>query len=112
MWIRPTSPLPPPPYIRQAASTLTPSTAPNHDNINTIANNIGGMAMTCHYCDANCGPQKHPHYAVPMVKLIYLPNKLYQNLYTSCSRGILQNLDVFKLAFKVTIQLSHSHHLV
>ena len=26
----------------------------------------------------NCGPQKHPHYAVPMVKLIYPPYKLYQ----------------------------------
>ena len=35
--IRSTSPLPPPPYIRQAASTLTPPTAPNHDNINIVA---------------------------------------------------------------------------
>ena len=60
----------------------------------------------------NCGPQKHPYYAVPMVKLIYPPYKLYQNLYTSCSWGILQNLDVFEIIFKVTIQLSHSHHLV
>ena len=42
---RSTSPLPPPPYIRQTASTLSPPTAPNHDN-------IGAMAKTCHYCDA------------------------------------------------------------
>ena len=35
--IRSTSPLPPPPYIRRAASTLTPSIAPNHDNINIVA---------------------------------------------------------------------------
>ena len=50
--IRSTSPLPPPPYIRQAASTLTPSTALNHDNINIVAHNIGEMTKTCHYCDA------------------------------------------------------------
>ena len=50
--IRSTSPLPPPPYIRQAASTLTPPTAPNHDNINIVTHNIGGMTKTCHYCDA------------------------------------------------------------
>ena len=50
--IRSTSPLPPPPYIRQAASTLTPSTSPNNDNINIVARNIGGMTKTCHYCDA------------------------------------------------------------
>ena len=52
MQIRSTSPLPPPPYIRQATSTLTPSTAPYHDNINIVAHNIGGITKTCHYCDA------------------------------------------------------------
>ena len=54
--IRSTSPLPPPPYIRQAAPTLTPPTAPNHDNINIVAHNIGGMTKTCHYCDAKLWP--------------------------------------------------------
>ena len=39
--IRSTSPLPPPPYIRQAASTLTPPTALNHDNINIVAHFLG-----------------------------------------------------------------------
>ena len=52
IWIRSTSPLPPPPYIRQTASTFTPSTASNHDNINIVAHNIGGMTKTCYYCDA------------------------------------------------------------
>ena len=42
--IRSTSPLPPP----QAASTLTPPTDPNHDNINIVAHNIGGMTKTYH----------------------------------------------------------------
>ena len=54
--IRSTSPLPPPPYIRQATSTLTPPTAPNHDNISIVANNIGGMTKTCHHCDAKLWP--------------------------------------------------------
>ena len=54
--IRSTSPLPPPPYIRQATSTLTPPTAANHDNINIVANNIGGMTKTCHYCDTKLWP--------------------------------------------------------
>ena len=53
----------------------------------------------------NCGPQKHPHYADPMVKLIYPPYKLYQILYSSCLWRILQNLDVFEITFEVTIQL-------
>ena len=52
IWIRSTSTLPPPPYMRQAASTLTPPTAPNRDNINIVTHNIGGMTKTCHYCDA------------------------------------------------------------
>ena len=42
--------------MRQAASTLTPPTAPNHDNINIVAHNIGGMTKTCHYCDAKLWP--------------------------------------------------------
>ena len=50
--IRSTSPLPPPPYIRQAASALTPPTAPNYDNINIVAHNIGEIIKTCHYCEA------------------------------------------------------------
>ena len=54
--IRSTSPLLPPPYIRQATSTLTPPTDPNHDNINIVAHNIGGMTKTCHYCDAKLWP--------------------------------------------------------
>ena len=39
--IRSTSPLPPPPYIIQAASTLTPPTAPNHDNANILPTILG-----------------------------------------------------------------------
>ena len=35
----------------------------------------------------NCDQQKHPHYAVPMFKLIYPPYILYQNLYTNCLWG-------------------------
>ena len=54
--IRSTSPLPPPPYIRQGAFTLTPPTARNHDNINIVAHNIGGMTKTCHYCYAKLWP--------------------------------------------------------
>ena len=51
-----TLPLPPTPYIRQAASTLTPPTAPNHDNSNIVTHNIGGMTKTCHYYDAKLWP--------------------------------------------------------
>ena len=54
--IRSTSPLPPPPYIRQAASILSTPNAPNHDNINTVARSIGGMTKICHYCDAKLWP--------------------------------------------------------
>ena len=54
--IRSTSPLPLPPYIRQAASTLTPPTAPNHENINIVAHNIEGITKTCRYCDATFWP--------------------------------------------------------
>ena len=28
----------------------------NHDNINIVAHNIGGMTKTCHYCDAKLKP--------------------------------------------------------
>ena len=58
--IKSTSPLPLPPYIRQAASTLTPPTAPNHDNINIVAHNIGGITKTCHYCDVTFWPIETP----------------------------------------------------
>ena len=55
----------------------------------------------------NCGPQKHLHYAAPMVKLMCPLYKLYQNLYTSYLWEILQNLEVFEITFEVTNNKLH-----
>ena len=84
MWMRSTSPLPPPPYIRQAASTLTPPTAQNDDNINIVARNIEGMTKACHYCDAILWPTETSSLCYVNGQVNLPPIQIYQNLYTSC----------------------------
>ena len=98
--IRSTSPLPPPPYIRQAASTLTPPIAPNHDNISIVTHNIGGMIKTYRYCDALLWPTETSSLCCANGQVNY---RNYTHLETVSKK---------KTSYAMTINKSQSHTLI
>ena len=99
-------------YIRQAASTLTPPSAPNHDNINIIAHNIGGMTKTYHYCDAKLWPTETSSLCCANGQVNLPPLQTLPEPFHQLFVGDTAESKCFEITFEVTIPLSHLHHLV